>query len=135
RRARPTHSPVVGDIMDTTANATGPVTDPTTAETGLANRKAAPGRAGRWNVLKNGRVAFPLTVLVILALVTIAAPLVAPYSPTQLLGAPLQEPVRSHSLGTDHFGRVVLSRLIYAGRVSLGVAAGSVALATIAGVT
>ena len=51
--------------MDTTANATGPVTDPTTAETGLATRKAAPGRAGRWNVLKNGRVAFPLTVLVI----------------------------------------------------------------------
>jgi len=121
--------------MDTTANATGPVTDPTTAETGLATRKAVPGRAARWNVMKNGRVAFPLTVLVILALVTIAAPLVAPYSPTQLLGAPLQEPGRSHWLGTDDFGRDVLSRLIYAGRVSLGVAAGSVALATIAGVT
>lgn len=91
--------------------------------------------ARRFTALRNPRVSVPLTVLLLIALVTVAAPLVAPYSPTKLLGMPLQKPGGDHLLGTDDFGRDVLSRLIYAGRVSLGVAAGAVALATVAGVT
>lgn len=89
----------------------------------------------RWAILKRGRVAFPLVVLVLIALVTVGAPLFAPYSPTELLGMPLADPNSDNLLGTDDFGRDVLSRLIYAGRVSLGVAVGAVAIATLAGVT
>lgn len=110
------------------------------AEARPGSRAASAGepvkpRNQRWEILKRGRIAIPLTVLALIALVTIAAPLFAPYSPTELLGAPLLEPSGDHLLGTDDFGRDVLSRLIYAGRVSLGVAAGSVAIATLAGVT
>ncbi len=94
-----------------------------------------PARSARWKILRRPRVAIPLAVLTLIMLVTVAAPLVAPYSPTKLLGMPLLSPGGEYLLGTDDFGRDVLSRLIYAGRVSLGVAAGSVAIATIAGVT
>lgn len=121
--------------METTAKASETVTDPTSEETGISNREGVTAqKSHRWDALKNPRVSFPLGVLVVFAIITIAAPLFAPYSPTTLLGMPLQEPGGDHLLGTDDFGRDYLSRLIYAGRVSFGVAVGSVTLATIAGV-
>lgn len=95
---------------------------------------AVPERKPRWEPLRGSRVAIPLLVLAIITLITIAAPLIAPYSPTKLLGMPLQSPSRQHWLGTDDFGRDYFSRLVYAGRVSLGVAVGSVTIATLAGV-
>lgn len=119
--------------MNTSANAVEQMDTSPKAAPAIQRLKST--RSKRWDVLKRPRVAFPLSVLVLIALTTIAAPLVAPYSPTKLLGQPLLEPGGAHLLGTDDFGRDVLSRLIYAGRVSLGVAAGSVALATLAGVT
>lgn len=119
--------------METTVPPTQGVPAPTAGETKAIVMK--PARSQRWDVLKRPRVSVPLGVLLVIALVTVAAPLVAPYSPVQLLGMPLQEPGGDYLLGTDDFGRDVLSRLIYAGRVSLGVAAGSVAIATLAGVT
>lgn len=123
--------------METTATTTNRATTqmPETTPTAPASLAAKPPRSQRWDVLKRPRVSVPLGVLVLIMLVTVAAPLVAPYSPTKLLGLPLLEPGGDHLLGTDDFGRDVLSRLIYAGRVSLGVAAGSVLIATLAGVT
>jgi peptide/nickel transport system permease protein len=62
-------------------------------------------------------------IVVFMVLVAIFAPWLAPYSPTKpnlldtLAPASLQ-----HLLGTDQFGRDVLSRLIYGSRVSLEVA-------------
>lgn len=86
-------------------------------------------------VIRRPRILVPLVFLVAIALVSVFAPLIAPHNPTKLLGLPLQPAGGDYVLGTDDFGRDVLSRLIYAGRVSLGVAVGSVALATVAGVT
>ena len=58
--------------------------------------------------------------LALVVLVTIAAPLVAPYAPNANdYGAALQLPSGEHLLGTDQLGRDLLSRLIYGGRVSL----------------
>lgn len=85
-------------------------------------------------MLKRPRILVPLTFLIIVALISLFAPLVAPHSPTKLLGLPLLDPGGEYLLGTDDFGRDVLSRLIYAGRVSLGVAVGSVAIASFVGV-
>jgi peptide/nickel transport system permease protein len=122
--------------METTAGTPDQVNHIRKSRKGLS-RAARVKSAGnsRWSILKRPRIAFPLGVLLLIALITVAAPLVAPYSPTKLLGAPLLKPGGDHLLGTDDFGRDLLSRLIYAGRVSLGVALGSVILATLAGVT
>src|SRR5204863_3061781 len=46
-----------------------------------------------------------------------------PYA-RQDLTAAMEPPSRAHPLGTDNFGRDLLSRLIYGARVSLAVAVG-----------
>ncbi|MDB5363343.1 MAG: peptide transporter permease [Rhodospirillales bacterium] len=61
-------------------------------------------------------------ILVIVLLATLAADLIAPYSPLKndfryRLGAPNAV----HLMGTDNFGRDVLSRVLYGGRTSLAI--------------
>jgi len=70
--------------------------------------------------------------LLLFILMAIFAPLISPYDPNeQILIDTLQGPSLKHLLGTDNFGRDVLSRLFYGARVSLtvGVAAVFVACA------
>ncbi len=63
-----------------------------------------------------------LIVIVVMATCAIFAPWVAPYDPLTLdYGAMLAAPSREHWLGTDSFGRDVLSRIIYAARTALAV--------------
>src|SRR5712691_4938385 len=60
-----------------------------------------------------------LVVALILAVGTLA-PAIAPYSySTQSLLGRLERPSAAHWLGTDGFGRDILSRVIWGGRVSL----------------
>jgi len=60
--------------------------------------------------------------LILLALAAIAAPLIAPYRfEEQDFTQSNAPPSASHVLGTDQYGRDVLSRLIFGGRVSLSV--------------
>jgi peptide/nickel transport system permease protein len=68
-------------------------------------------------------------IVVVMTLVAVLAPLIAPHSPTEqslpdkLLPPAWQEGGGSkHLLGTDLLGRDVLSRLIYGARVSMSVA-------------
>ena len=70
------------------------------------------------------------SIIVVLVLAALFAPLLAPHSPTeQSLPDKLRPPAwqeggsMKHILGTDVLGRDVLSRLIYGARVSLTVAA------------
>jgi peptide/nickel transport system permease protein len=71
-----------------------------------------------------------LLVVIILVLIALAGPLIAPHSPTQFIGAP-NSPPSSHALfGTDSLGRDVWSRFLYGGRSVLGLAVA----ATIVGV-
>jgi len=61
-----------------------------------------------------------LAFLVLVAILSLAAPLIAPYSPTaQDLVNTLAEPSMKHWLGTDDLGRDVLSRLIHGAAASL----------------
>jgi peptide/nickel transport system permease protein len=77
------------------------------------------------------RARLPLIVGAILVLGTVVAaltaPLLTPYDPTaQDLLHPLAPPgTPGHPLGTDQFGRDVLSRLLYAGRIDLLIAFGA----------
>ena len=63
----------------------------------------------------------------------IAAPLLAPYDPTAQPGGQLEPPNATYLLGTDEFGRDILSRIIYGARVSLQVGIISVGIALLIG--
>lgn len=64
----------------------------------------------------------------------LAADWVAPFSPTAVDAQGLfQAPSARHWMGTDRFGRDLLSRILFGVRVSVGIAAAAIALALAAG--
>ena len=75
-----------------------------------------------------------LVLLTAMATAAILAPVIAPYSPTKISGGFNKPPQAGHWLGTDQIGRDVLSRLLYATRVSLLVGALSTVISTVLGV-
>jgi peptide/nickel transport system permease protein len=76
---------------------------------------------------------FGASVLVILALIAIFADVIAPYDPLSTSLNVLAPPSAAHLLGTDDVGRDVLSRLIFAARVSLTVGLVSMLITVIIG--
>ena len=79
--------------------------------------------------------AVAIAVLLSLILVAIFAPLLAPYSPSEIDPYhTLAHPSSAHLLGSDENGRDSLSRLIYGSRVSLVVGLISVSIAISVGV-
>lgn len=60
-----------------------------------------------------------LFLVLVIVVGSLLAPVIAPYPPGGLTGAPLAPPSMQHLLGTDGLGRDVLSRIIWGGRVSL----------------
>lgn len=71
-------------------------------------------------------------LLVVIALVALLAPLIAPYDPIaqpDIIGLKNLAPSLAHPFGTDSFSRDVLSRCMYGARVSLTVAALATAIA------
>ena len=96
-----------------------------------ATRKAA-GHLRRWLPIGIGGV-----LAVAMIVMAAAAPLLAPMSPSaQFSDAVLKGPgaVERHLLGTDEFGRDILSRIIWGARVSLEVGLASVLCAFAIGV-
>lgn len=76
------------------------------------------------------------TVLtLILVVIAIAAPWIAPYDPYQMtVEDRLQGPSWNHLLGTDNFGRDLLSRIVYGAQVSMGVGFSVAVLASVFGI-
>ncbi|MFB0990027.1 MAG: ABC transporter permease, partial [Porticoccaceae bacterium] len=74
-----------------------------------------------WIKLSKNRLAlFGLAVLITLILVSLLTPLIAPYGyEEQNLDLGATAPSLQHWLGTDIFGRDMLTRIMYGGRVSL----------------
>ena len=78
---------------------------------------------------------FGLAIVILLVLVSMFADLLSPYSPTSNAPAEtFQTPNPTHLLGTDQFGRDMLSRIIHGSRISLAVGLSSVILAIFLGV-
>lgn len=77
-----------------------------------------------------------LVIILILVIVAIFAPLLAPYDPLEVnLDERLEPPSWNHPLGTDATGRDTLSRIIFGTQTSLAVAFGSMAIAASVGIT
>ncbi len=71
-----------------------------------------------------------VTAVVLLAL---TAPIISPYHPHAQIARPLLPPGEQHLLGTDEFGRDLLSRVVWGARSSLYAGVLSVALAVTVG--
>lgn len=75
-----------------------------------------------------------LLFLILIHLVAIVGPVITPYEPNQMNPLrKLEPPSLYHPLGLDEFGRDVLTRLIYAARVSLSVGLIAMTMAVIIG--
>lgn len=74
-----------------------------------------------WRRLKVNKGAVAgMAVILILTLVAIFAPQLAPYNPNKMrVGPNLAPPSLEYPMGTDNFGRDQLSRVIYGARISL----------------
>ena len=89
-----------------------------------------------WIKLRKNRMAlFGFTVLLVLCVVSLLTPWIAPYSyETQDLMLGATPPSAAHWLGTDIFGRDMLTRIMYGGRVSLMVGFIATAVALVIGI-
>jgi peptide/nickel transport system permease protein len=75
-----------------------------------------------------------LVIVLLVALLGLLAPVIAPYGATE--GNPdatLQPPSWDHPFGTDAIGFDIFSRVLYAARLDLGIALGAVGIALLAG--
>ena len=91
--------------------------------------------SGLWLAFRRNRLSWVgLVLLAAIVLITALAPLIAPYDPIeQHIAYRLEPPSAEFLLGTDTYGRDVLSRLIHGARISLIVAFAAVAIAMVVG--
>ncbi len=87
--------------------------------------------------LRNNRGAMiGLGIIALLAIMALFAPLLAPEEPNAMIpGDVLQQPSAEYPMGTDQFGRDILSRIIFGARLSLQVGFVAVGIASVIGIT
>lgn len=86
------------------------------------------------SVVKSWRGGLSLACLLVVVLGALLAPWIAPYAyDIQNLAATNQDPSLAHWLGTDEFGRDVLSRIIFGARTSLMVALTAIGVSMVLG--
>ncbi len=91
-----------------------------------------------WNttkrLLRMPLAALGIAVIILVVLIAIFAPLIAPYDPSvQNTGHYLEPPSSTFLLGTDQIGRDVLSRIIFGSRVALIISIGAIGLGVLIG--
>jgi peptide/nickel transport system permease protein len=92
-------------------------------------RRRAEGGDSQWRIatrhFKKSKIALiGLFILLILYLIALLAPLLAPYDPIaqrDIVATSYLKPSAQHWLGTDRFGRDILSRILYGARISLSI--------------
>jgi peptide/nickel transport system permease protein len=91
-------------------------------------------RAGLRRLARNRLSLVGLVVLAVYAVGALLAPWISPYPPLATdAGATLRAPGLAHLLGTDQFGRDILSRVLHAARLDLFIALTAVGAAVLLG--
>ncbi len=104
------------------------------------SRQILTARQRAWRSFSSNRTAVVgLALIAVLVLIAIAAPLLSPHDPlAQSAVNRLETPSSDHWFGRDHYGRDIMSRVMYGARIALIVGIASVAfggaLGTIMGV-
>ncbi len=100
----------------------------------LVRKRRSPFMDVMYRLAKSPLAMFGLAIIFVLVFCAIFAEIISPYSPIkQDLMHMFETPSAQHWLGTDEFGRDILSRLIYGARVSLQVGFIAVGIALITG--
>ena len=89
-----------------------------------AGRDAAAGATRRGLLRRYAPIGIGIAMAVVMVLAAVAAPWLSPFSPSaQFSDAVLKGPgaLDRHALGTDEFGRDILSRIVWGARISLQV--------------
>ena len=95
----------------------------------LVLNRSSTGRHIAYVLRSNPVTALAATGTVLLILIAILAPVLAPYDPVASnVPQALQPPSWSHLAGTDQLGRDILSRIIWAARLDLMIAVSAVSL-------
>jgi len=95
---------------------------------------AAPQRGWKKRFRDNPTSWMGVVIILLVVLSAIFAPWISSFDPLeQNIADRLMPPSAEHLLGTDTYGRDVLSRLLHAARISLAIGAGAIALALIVG--
>lgn len=85
-------------------------------------------------VRRNPMGAFGIGIIIVFVIIAILAPVLAPYDPYEMDSKIiLAAPSAAHWMGTDEFGRDVMSRIIWGSRISLYVGLIAVGLGTTSG--
>lgn len=85
-------------------------------------------------LIRHKLAVFGSIVLLIVLIMGLFGPLVAPYDPNAMdFAVRFAPPTLAHPMGTDDFGRDIFSRVIYGARVSLQVGFVAVSVATVVG--
>lgn len=89
-----------------------------------------------WRRFCRNRLAlFSAVIIIFLIVISLSAPLIAPYDPADIdITNVLSPPSGAHPLGTDDLGRDLLSRMIWGSRISLSVGFAAVGIAIITGI-
>jgi peptide/nickel transport system permease protein len=89
-----------------------------------------------WRRLRRHKLAmFGLGIICLLIILAVAAPVVAPYDPVEVIAQDAyQGPSIRHLMGADEYGRDIFSRVIYGARTSLAVGIISVGLSLVLGI-
>ena len=104
------------------------------SETVVTVELAVP-RAGRLQLHRKPGAVVAVSLLAVIVLAVVAAPLLTSYGPYAIDPAnAFSPPSWNHLFGTDELGRDLFSRMLYGGRVTLGVAFGATALSMVLGI-
>ena len=89
-----------------------------------------------WRRFRKNRLALVSAVIIIfLIIISLSAPLIAPYDPADIdITNVLSPPSGAHPLGTDDLGRDLLSRMIWGSRISLSVGFAAIGISIITGI-
>jgi peptide/nickel transport system permease protein len=85
----------------------------------------------------NAPLTLKISAFIVLAyaIIAIFAPAFAPYSETEIVGGQFEPWTAENPLGTDNIGRDALSRLIYGGRNTIGIAIGTATVSFVIGIS
>ena len=110
------------------------VVRPSAVAAGVRLRRSLALEAGR-RLLRSRSAVVGGALLLGIGLAILLAPVLSPYDPVKTNQRdPLEPPSAAHLMGTDRFGRDILSRVLWGGRASLSVGIVSVGIAACSGV-